>query len=422
MNKMIILLTIMLFFSAADIFSQETYKPLLTEGKSWQVVTTNTTPIDHEDEVSYIKLCADTIISGHTCKILVHSNNEYTRKSILWEDDKTIYKYDENTKTFLPLMDFNLHKGDKVGDWGLVLSEDNVEVNNIVYRRLGIGYEGDAPLVYWVEGIGASKDYWITLFDTHIGEYSYMQECRKNGESIFVQDDFYKGECLTYLPVLTEGRMWKLSFTDRDTWQDLPNIYMTITVDGDSIVDGRRCKKLLVDCHNMTEEGYPKYIVAHESNGRVYRIDEDGEEHLVMDMSFHKGDVFNDINVVLKDDYMVVNGIKRKWLMIDSGVDHTNDKYLYYMVEGIGLSKDEFISIGLGDEHIYFHRLIACYDNGKCIFSATDLPRGGIANGLIDVNVVGQRDNTLYDIQGRKRSGILRGEIYIQNGRKYTNH
>jgi hypothetical protein len=190
--KKIMLLAIMLFFSTANIFSQEEYKPLLTEGKTWEVVTTNTSPTDHEDGENHIKLYGDTIVGGHVCKVLVHTNKECTWKSVLLEDDKIIYHYDESTKVFLPLMNFNLHEGDKVGDWGCVISEDNVEVNNIAYRRLAIGNEGKVPLAYWVEGIGASEDCWITLFDKHIGEYSYMQECCENGKCIFSAVDFPK--------------------------------------------------------------------------------------------------------------------------------------------------------------------------------------------------------------------------------------
>ncbi len=410
-------LAIMLFFSTANILCQETYKSLLTEEKTWEVVTTNTSPTDCEDRVSYIKSYGDTIVGGHACKILIHTNSGYTWKSVLLENDKTIYYYDESTKVFLPLMDFNLHEGDRVGDWGCVLSEDNVEVNGTAYRRLAIGYEGKSPLAYWVEGIGASQDYWITRFDKHIGEYSYMRKCCENGERVFMQDDFSKAGCQAYLPVLTEGRMWKLSYTYRNSRHDIPDAYMTITVDGDSIVDGKICKKLLVDYRNLAEAVYPKYIVAYESNGRVYRIDKDGENHLVMDISFHIGDVFDDINVVLKEDYIVINGIRRKLLMIDSGIDHANGEYIYYMVEGIGLSKDEFVNMGLIDENIYFHRLIACYDNGRRIFSAADFPNEG-TNGLTTFQVVSQKDNTLYDLQGRKRSDIMKGEIFIQNGKK----
>lgn len=190
MKKM--LLVIMLFVSATNIFSQETYKSLLTEGKTWKVVTTNTSPIDNEEVETCIKLSGDTIVGGYACKILVHTSNEYTWKSVLLEEDRIIYRYDESTNEFLPLMDFNLHKGDKVGDWGFVLSEDSVEAKSINYRRLAIGYEAAEPLAYWVEGIGASKDNWITLFDTHIGEYSYMQECCENGKCIFSASDFIK--------------------------------------------------------------------------------------------------------------------------------------------------------------------------------------------------------------------------------------
>lgn len=190
--KKIVLLVILLFASTVNIFSQETYKPLLTEGKTWEVVTTNTNPTDHEEEENYIKIDGDTVVCGHACKILVHTNNKFTWKSVLLEDDKIIYLYDESTKEFLALMDFNLHEGNNVGGWGSVLSEDSVEVNSIAYRRLSIGYEGETPLAYWVEGIGSSKDCWITLFDAHIGEYSYMQECRENEECVFSAADFSK--------------------------------------------------------------------------------------------------------------------------------------------------------------------------------------------------------------------------------------
>lgn len=186
------LLAIMLFFSTANIFSQEEYKSLLTEGKTWKVVTTNTNPIDNEEVETCIKLSGDTIIGGYICKILVHTNKDSSWISVLLENDKIIYRYDESTRAFLPLMDFNLHEGDQVGDWGYVLSEDRVEVNNVAYRRLAIGYEEDTPIAYWVEGIGASKDCWITLFETHIGEYSYIHECCENGKCIFSAADFSK--------------------------------------------------------------------------------------------------------------------------------------------------------------------------------------------------------------------------------------
>ncbi len=414
--RQILLFSIMLFFSIANTFSQDEYKSLLTEGRIWEVVTTS--PINYGNEVFYIKLDGDTIVDGHVCEILFHTNNESSWEPVLLEENKIIYKYDDTTKEFLPLMDFNLHAGDRAGDWGSVLFEDEVEVDGSIRRRLAIGNEGESPLAYWVEGIGGSKDYWVTPFDKHIGAYSYMTECHENGERVFTQEDFCKVGSPAYLPVLTEGRMWKLSYTYRGSRQDIPDAYMTITVDGDSIVDGKICKKLLVDYRTLVSAVYPKYIVAYEKGGKAYMIDEDGEEHLIMDMSLHEGDAVDEVQTVLEEDYIEIDGIRRKRLMIDSGIDHIDGEYLYYMVEGVGLSKDEFVFTGLIDENIYFHRLLACYDDGKCIFSTADFDKEG-TSGMTYPPVISPTDNSIYDLQGRKRSCIMKGEIFIRNGKKY---
>lgn len=50
-------------------------------------------------------------------------------------------------------------------------------------------------------------DYWITLFDKHIGEFCYMQECCENGGNVFIQDDFNKAGCQAYQPVFDPSWM-----------------------------------------------------------------------------------------------------------------------------------------------------------------------------------------------------------------------
>ena len=88
------LFAILLFVSTEYGFCEEAYKPLLTDGKSWKVVTTNTCPIDHSEKVSCIAILGDTIVNGHVCKVLVHYNDEYTNKTVLMEEDKLISHYD----------------------------------------------------------------------------------------------------------------------------------------------------------------------------------------------------------------------------------------------------------------------------------------------------------------------------------------
>ena len=184
------------------------------------------------------------------------------------------------------------------------------------------------------------------------------------------------GQAQTYLPVLVDGRMWKLSYAENGVYQDIPNAYMTITVEGDTIVNGKNCKKLIVEHSPLIPVVYPKYIVAYEKDGKLYWIDKEGKDNLVMDMNLHELDYCDEdyLSFVVVEDFVIVDGVKRKRLVIDSGASNGKYECCYYMVEGIGLSKDEFVYTGLNGRG-YFHRMLACYDNGKCIFSALDFTK-----------------------------------------------
>lgn len=149
MNK-IILLVVMLLASMASLYGQERYRPLLTEGRSWVVVSTNLAT--DEEQISHIKVDGDTVIDGHSCRILVNENIDTGKigKTALLEKDRILYEYSESGKEFVPRMDFNMHEGVVLSGGLSVISEDYVDVNGIAYRRLGIGTPGDAPVVYWV--------------------------------------------------------------------------------------------------------------------------------------------------------------------------------------------------------------------------------------------------------------------------------
>ncbi len=189
--KKVILLVVMLFASMASLYGQEAYRPLLTEGRSWVVVSTNLAT--DEEQVSHIRVDGDTVIDGHSCRILVNENIDTGKigKTVLLEKDRILYEYSESGKEFVPRMDFNMHEGDVLCGGLSVISEDYVDVNGTAYRRLGIGNPGDAPVVYWVEGIGPSEDLWLPEF-VCCSVYTHMQECRENGTCVFTEADFSK--------------------------------------------------------------------------------------------------------------------------------------------------------------------------------------------------------------------------------------
>ena len=93
--------------------------------------------------------------------------------------------------------------------------EDTIIVRGREYRRLTPGYV-DKPSAYWVEGIGTSREFFLTLYlvPTDGGNLyvtPIMLACYENGECIFTKDDFHttatsvqsakedtKGECELY--------------------------------------------------------------------------------------------------------------------------------------------------------------------------------------------------------------------------------
>ena len=244
--RKVILMAILLIFPMTCLFCQEAYRPMLTEGRSWVAVRTTSCKDMYpflEDYEIVKTVSRDTVIDGHSCKIIENVRKDTGGKyeTILLEEDRVIYWYDES-KEFVRWMDFNLHLGDDIyegfdefaGGRYYVLSEDTVEVNGIAYRRLGIGHVNYGPFEYWVEGVGDSE--WglddLPLIST-MGIYTYMKACYENGECIFTKDDFYKEaagiDAIQATPDVEDGAVY-----------DLQGRRLHHTVPGINIVNGKK--------------------------------------------------------------------------------------------------------------------------------------------------------------------------------------
>lgn len=74
------------------------------------------------------------------------------------------------------------------------------------------------------------------------------------------------------------------------------------------------------------------------------------------------------------EDTICVNGISRKRLAINSGVDLASGEYAYCVVEGIGINKDEWMiggGLGIANEEDYC-RMLSCGENGNTVFTLDD--------------------------------------------------
>ena len=212
-------------------------KPLLTEGKKWECGSISNT--ESRPSVYYnIKVGEDTLVGNKACRKMYveytkvepsdkYSLDDYKDYSfVAYEEDGRLYRYVDDI--FDLYLDFNLKEGDELkfschGEVEPVepdpnykiLKEDTIIVRGREYRRLTPGYI-DKPSAYWVEGIGTSREFFLTLYlvPTNGGNLyvtPIMLACYENGECIFTKDDFHttatsvqsakedtKGECELY--------------------------------------------------------------------------------------------------------------------------------------------------------------------------------------------------------------------------------
>lgn len=178
----------------------------------------------------------------------------------------------------------------------------------------------------------------------------------------------------TFMPVLSEGKSWEVATISWD-YENFPNSndttgYYTVYVCGDTIVNNLTCKK--IEIVPKCNQNSSKTAVAYEKDGKVWNVKNDGEMVLIFDIGLHQNEEV-DAGYVLKEDFISVNGFNRKRLLIDSGIDSYD--YCYYVVEGIGISSDKWVSkLGIGNENEYTI-MLSCSENGELVFTKEDFSK-----------------------------------------------
>ena len=195
------------------LFGQTTFKPVLTEGKSWEVARLSHNPLDNLGTMDTINIytiavSGDTTINNLTCKKMVivpKDSQESSKTAVAYEENGKMWNVSEDGELEL-LFDIGLHQYESFLD-GYVLSEDFVRVNGVSRKRINISVDyDDVDYDYYVvEGIGANNNF---LLRGHIGDIGpcVMLSCSENGEIIFTTDDFTKDD---YVPLVREGVVWE---------------------------------------------------------------------------------------------------------------------------------------------------------------------------------------------------------------------
>ena len=174
------------------------YLPVLTEGKVWNCLYKDLSLSGNDPIKFQISVAGNAVVDNKNCKkLLFHypggERKDYTVNA--YEEGKKLYAYyyDGGEAPTL-LIDFNLKKGDERQDdeqWYKVLDVDSVTTGDNVKRlRLKIdGGSNTEKCTYWIEGVGATEDNWVTQVPRPTnGETKMLESCYDNGVCIFQND------------------------------------------------------------------------------------------------------------------------------------------------------------------------------------------------------------------------------------------
>ena len=231
--------------------AKDDYRPLVEEGKHWTY--DNYMPLRPEkyDHYYYYDLKGDTLIAGLHC-LKMYSENSYNNNAICYEG--ALYEVNKKVYCFFPeknqaelLYDFDCTVGDtiQVREGQLAVKDIRTEDNGGIAIRKYIlmpvvaaeDYMGE---IFWVEGVGASKDFFGMLpLD---GNYNTLNACELNGEKIYqtIERDLTEEG---YHKMAIEGKRWNyIHYRFQDGgWHEEPYSYV---VKGDTIIRRTTYKKL----------------------------------------------------------------------------------------------------------------------------------------------------------------------------------
>lgn len=197
---------------------------------------------------------------------------------------------------------------------------------------------------------------------------------------------FTTGKAEEKLSMLEEGMKWSCANLDHS--EDAEPLYFSIEVKGDTIVGGRKCKKLI----KINEDGTDRRIhCAYEENGIVYHylnttsrfcpyLDFNLETEDWVDCYDGDGQGCGNMFQVGACGYVNIHGVNRKVL----AMGYISEYYLPYVtlwIEGIGAMYEGTTKIRY-PSHGDIYIMLECTKNGECLFKREDL--GDISSQLLN--------------------------------------
>ena len=299
-------------------YTEKGYHKMGIEGKRWNYIHYYLDENgEHSDPYSYV-VKGDTVIRRTTYKKLYYQDEKTERfECLLYEEGRTLYKNTDlgnnsyDSPLLVPFFYFDRDDFGRVFTWKaenepgntnwMVYGVDTIEVNDCQFRRYTclqkysedgeelstIEYDGEGVWHdIWVEGVGSAS---CGIEDQHplhepklqtTSEYTYFVSCYEDGKCIFTAEDFnapaIKHKDIAYRPFVEDGKVWKVGALNSGNPVQLAEYFY---FDGDTIIDGRACKRMMRQQYVCQDYEYydlisPQYVGAwYEESQKVYFYD-----------------------------------------------------------------------------------------------------------------------------------------------------
>ena len=235
----------------------------------------------------------------------------------------------------------------------------------------------------------------------------------KGGHKIRRIEDVRNDDDITipYDEMLTTGTTWECLAvcTEQPANMDTYKIY----VKGDTIIANRQCRLVYSPKCNTQ-------MAMFEEGRKVYVVNSDDNPEVLLDFGLQEGDRLNEVENAVSIDTQENQGHDYKIITIDTGLDcysyfvGDTEPWNYYLIEGIGVNKDEHL-VGhhfLNEEHTFSY-LLRCWKNDRLVYQT---PGCETITGISGMRTTAQPH--IYDIQGRRMNAIPQKGIYINGNKK----
>ena len=403
--------------------------PFVVDGKTWQCARLQPLSEEVEYTVKYT-IQGDTLINGDVWKKLL-CNGQY--ESALYEYGKTVYEMNAGQTVPHKLYQFGLSAGDtcltqsagwtdpSVLSYIKILSTDSVKQAGYSYYTCDVKeYTGgeETGRDTWVEGVGSFT--YPTANIAYPGNSYALISCTWPDGRQYITEygkKYLEEQDKDYEPFLVEGKEWRVhSRGSIGLMTDLNEYYK---IDGDTLVGDRTYKK--VYCHEegtidgkpVSSKVEPSYLM-YEDGRKVYYVvtGKDNDPKLLYDFGLNPDESFGNTDYVLE----------RIDTVAQSGQDYakysltTSGQNTVTWIEGVGSTIDLLCStemlVGATMD------LVSCtWPDGRQYI--TEYGKKYL-EGIRSIKNE-EKNNAIYDLQGRRVENPKQGEIYIQNGKKYIN-